>query len=82
MNDESKTSSANDQASNQKPVSVNDACIGCGICATIASEIFTMNTENKSEIKSDADLTDLEKAQESASACPVAAIQVDADEEK
>jgi ferredoxin len=59
-----------------KPVSVNDTCIGCGICATIAPEIFIMN-QNKSEVKSDADLSDLTKAKETAEACPVSAIKFD-----
>ncbi|MCF7846447.1 MAG: ferredoxin [Candidatus Peribacteraceae bacterium] len=60
-----------------KKVTVNDACIGCGICATIASEVFAMNSETgKSEVKADADLADLSKASEAAAACPTTAIEV------
>ncbi len=60
-----------------KPVSVTDACIGCGICATIAPDIFEMNPEtNKSDVKTGVNLTNLEKAKEAAEACPVAAIEV------
>ncbi|MCF7836498.1 ferredoxin [Candidatus Gracilibacteria bacterium] len=63
---------------NSKPVSVTDACIGCGICATIAPNIFEMNSEtNLSQVKSDADLGNLEKTKEAAAACPVAAIEVE-----
>ena len=63
--------------SDSQKVIVTDACIGCGICATIASEIFEMNPENgKSELKKDADLKNLEKAREAAAACPVGAIEV------
>jgi ferredoxin len=60
-----------------KPVSVTDACIGCGICATIAPDIFEMNPEtNKSEVKTGAGSANLEKSKEAAEACPVGAIEV------
>jgi len=73
MNDDS-TPQGNDDT---KPVSVSDACIGCGICVTIAPDVFEMNAETgKSEVKKDADLKDLTKAKEAATACPVAAIEV------
>ncbi len=65
---------------NSKKVIVNSACIGCGICATIAPEIFVMNSETgKSEIIPDVDFSEenLEKAKEGAGACPVAAINVE-----
>jgi len=66
-----------DENSNSKKVVVTDACIGCGICATIAPEIFEMNAETgKSEVRKDADLSNLEKAAEAAAACPVAAIEI------
>lgn len=62
---------------NSKEVNVTDACIGCGICATIAPEVFEMNTENgKSEVRKNADLSNLEKAREAAEACPVASIKI------
>jgi ferredoxin len=68
----------NDQ--NSQKVIVTDACIGCGICATIAPDIFEMNSEtNKSEVKSSADLANLGKAKEAADACPVGAIEVKED---
>ena len=62
-----------------KKVSVNNACIGCGICATIAPEIFAMNSETgKSEVIPDVDFSEenLKKAKEGAGACPVAAIDI------
>ncbi len=65
--------------SNPKVI-VNDACIGCGICATIAPDIFIMDQETgKSVLKEDADLSDTEKLQEAADACPVAAIEITED---
>ncbi|MCK5471563.1 ferredoxin [Candidatus Gracilibacteria bacterium] len=63
-----------------KKVVVNDACIGCGICATIASEVFEMNSEtNKSEVRKDADFSEenLAKAKAGAEACPVGAIKIE-----
>ena len=69
----------NSQNDDSKPVSINEACIGCGICATMAPDIFVMNSEiGKSEITSDADLSseeNLTKAKSVAEACPVSAIE-------
>jgi len=69
----------NSQNGDLKSVSVNDACIGCGICVTMAPDVFEMNLETgKSEVKSIADLSseeNLTKAKSSAEACPVAAIE-------
>ena len=65
---------------NSKKVTINDACIGCGICATIASEVFEMNSEtNKSEVRKNADFSEenLEKAKAGAEACPVGAIKIE-----
>ncbi|MFH0834215.1 MAG: ferredoxin [Patescibacteria group bacterium] len=61
-----------------KKIVVNDACIGCGICATIASDFFEMNLETgKSQPKATADLKNLEKAKEAVAACPVGAITIE-----
>jgi len=68
------------QKSDSKKISVDAAtCIGCGICVSLAPEIFEMNEDGKSVVRSDVDLAseNLEKAQESADACPVDAITVD-----
>ena len=77
MNDEN-TQNPNPQGDDdQQAVQVEDTCIGCGICATIAPEVFAMNAETgKSEVKEDADLANLDKAKEAAGACPVTAITV------
>ena len=67
-----------DENSNPKKIVVNPSCIGCGICATLASEVFEMNLETgKSQVKADADLKNLDKAKEAAAACPVGAIEVE-----
>lgn len=79
MNDENSQSSNSQGDDDGKPVIVNDSCIGCGICATIAPDVFEMSAETgKSEVKEDADFSDenIEKAKEAAAACPVEAIEV------
>ena len=53
-------------------VKVNqDTCIGCGLCASICSEVFRMNDDNKAEVFSDKNLPCVEEAIDS---CPVDAI--------
>lgn len=46
-------------------------CIGCGLCASICSEVFKMNDENKAEAVAQKDLPCVKEAIES---CPVEAI--------
>lgn len=58
-------------------VNVNsDACIGCGACAAIASDVFEINDEGISEVVvsevSDSDKDDVVEAIES---CPTGAIE-------
>ncbi|MEA5050110.1 MAG: ferredoxin [Oscillospiraceae bacterium] len=55
---------------------VNSTCIGCGLCASMCPEVFTMTDENVS-LAADAPV---EPAQEDAArqameSCPVAAIE-------
>ena len=58
----------------KKKVVVNpDACIGCGICASIAPDVFKMNDEGKSEVLD----PDGENAESAAGACPVGAITIE-----
>lgn len=58
----------------KKKVVVNpDACIGCGICASIAPEVFKMNEEGKSEVIN----PDGANATEAVAACPVGAITME-----
>ena len=66
------------QNDSPRKIIVTTECIGSGICATIAPEIFEMDAEDrKSKLRSDADLTNLKKAHEAAEACPVAAIKIE-----
>jgi ferredoxin len=78
MNDEnSNPQDDNSKQDDSQKIIVKDSCIGCGICATIAPDVFEMNPKTgKSEIKKEADLSNLDKAKEAAAACPVEAIEV------
>ncbi|MFA6458716.1 MAG: ferredoxin [Patescibacteria group bacterium] len=63
---------------NPPKIVISDACIGCGICATIASEVFEMDpASGKSQVRADTDLKNLKKAEEAAAACPVGAIEIE-----
>ncbi|MCW8965391.1 MAG: ferredoxin [Candidatus Pacearchaeota archaeon] len=46
-------------------------CISCGMCASICSEVFEMDTDNKAHVKADKNLPCVKEAIES---CPVNAI--------
>lgn len=69
MNDESTVPPASDGK-----VKVDaDKCIGCGICTSIAPDVFEMNESGKSVVKDSAGAS----ADEAKSACPVGAIEVE-----
>lgn len=57
-------------------VRVNEDCIGCGLCANICPEVFSMNQDNFSEVVGDAD-SNSAGVMEAADACPVNAIEVE-----
>lgn len=69
---------------------VNQDCIGCGLCVTLAPKIFLMNAENKSEVQADLLIKkqakgaepNLSDFQNSLAQCPVQAIKKDYLEEK
>ncbi len=53
-------------------------CLGCGLCVSIASDIFEIGEDGKSKIKEEVDLEKnkqlIAQAKES---CPVQAIEID-----
>jgi len=51
-----------------------EACIGCGACASICPQVFQINSEGKSEVISQ---DDVECAKNAVQSCPVQAIIVD-----
>lgn len=58
-------------------VKVNeDACIGCGACAAICSEVFEINDEGLSSVKVDTvSESDVDSAKEAIESCPTGAIE-------
>lgn len=61
-----------------KPVVDKDACVGCGLCAGVAPEVFVMEDDGKAGAAS-AEVCDCNKdaAQEAADSCPVSAITLE-----
>lgn len=58
-------------------VKVNqEACIGCGACQAIAEDVFEINDEGLSEVKTEVVADDKkEQALEAINSCPTAAIE-------
>ena len=56
-------------------VKVNqEACIGCGACASIAGEVFEINDEGLSQAKGPVKAEQEEAAKEAIESCPTGAI--------
>ena len=59
-------------------VTINEECIGCGLCEGTADGIFAISDEGVAEIIVDEISEDDEDAvQEAADSCPVGAIEVE-----
>ena len=60
-----------------KKLKVNENCIGCGACMSIAPDLFDYSSEGLSEVK-DVEITDglMLKAQDAIDGCPVGAIEM------
>lgn len=55
-----------------------DTCIGCGLCASVCSEVFSMNDEDKAQaIAEDIPGDEESTAEDARDSCPVNAIDID-----
>ncbi|HPE68930.1 MAG TPA: ferredoxin [Thermotogota bacterium] len=52
-----------------------DTCIGCGVCAQMCDEVFTMADDGKAEVL--VEETDAGCVEDAANSCPVSAIIVE-----
>ncbi|MBU0579770.1 MAG: ferredoxin [Candidatus Margulisbacteria bacterium] len=60
-----------------KKVTIEEGCIGCGLCETTAAEVFEMN-DTVAVVKQSADLKANEAAiREATQACPVDVIKIE-----
>lgn len=61
-----------------KAIVDRDACIGCGLCATICPEVFKMDDEDIATVIADPVPSEHEaSAQEAADSCPTDAISIE-----
>lgn len=56
-----------------------EACIGCGACVAVASELFELDKNGKAQTKKIGELDDeeLKRAKEGVEICPVQAIKAE-----
>ncbi|NLM35479.1 MAG: ferredoxin [Clostridiales bacterium] len=55
-----------------------ELCIGCGLCASIASEVFFIEDDGKAKaIEGELVDSQIADAEDAASSCPVAAISIE-----
>ena len=54
-----------------------EGCIGCGLCTSIASEIFRLGDNGLAEAVAQPDLAQEAEAAEAADSCPVNAIRTE-----
>ncbi len=60
-----------------------DKCIGCGLCVSLAEEVFVLNEEGKSDVKGECFEEECwERVKEAVSSCPVGAISLVEEENK
>ena len=54
-----------------------ETCIGCGMCASICPEVFSMGDDDKAEAISESTIETESAANEAMESCPVAAISAE-----
>lgn len=60
-------------------VHVNSNCIGCGLCASLCPDVFTMTDEGVAAARDEIYPDQFPQIREAAESCPVNAIDVTAD---
>jgi len=55
---------------------VDDSCIGCGLCEQTCPEVFEVQDDGLAHVKDDADCEEAGCCEEAAEQCPVDAITV------
>lgn len=60
-------------------VHVNSNCIGCGLCAGMCPDVFTMTDEGVAAARDEIFPDQADRIQEAAESCPVSAIEVTGD---
>jgi len=53
-----------------------EKCIGCGLCPTLAPEIFAMNYDQRKAIVKEQPSEITDNVQSTADSCPVSAIEI------
>jgi ferredoxin len=61
------------QSAGQRYPDVNETCIGCSACTAVSDEVFELNEEGKSVVKTCGSYEDM-SVDDAISACPVDAI--------
>lgn len=54
-----------------------DLCIGCGLCASIAPDVFQMNADGKAEAYAEVTEDQLADVHDAMDQCPVEAISIE-----
>lgn len=55
-----------------------DACIGCGACAAICDEVFTLDDDGLSELKTEVVKEEnLDDVKDAVDSCPTGAIEIE-----
>ena len=54
-----------------------EACIGCGMCLSLAESVFAFNDEGKAEVVAEVDESLEAAVEEAAANCPPQAIELD-----
>lgn len=79
MEEQKKQAYSNEQGiakgDNMRAFVDKDTCISCGLCASLAPDVFRMDEEDKAEAFTDTDAGNQDSVDEAIASCPVEAIR-------